>query len=82
MKHYVSLDLVKHVEDEKALCHNKESTNKENKNQYDFLGILHRTYFEFTCRLHLINIYSHTICICKGWKVKCRGSLLYREDSR
>ena len=31
MKHYVLLDLVKHLEDEKALCHNKESKNKENK---------------------------------------------------
>ena len=27
-------------------------------------------------------IYTPTICICKGWKVKCRGILLYREESR
>ena len=29
-----------------------------------------------------LTIYTPTICICKGWKVKCRGILLYREDSR
>ena len=29
-----------------------------------------------------ITIYTPTICICKGWKVKCQGILLYREDSR
>ena len=30
----------------------------------------------------VITIYTPPICICKRWKVKFRGILLYREDSR